>query len=349
MNHIHKWWKVLAAVVGIVAVLVASIGGVSAQQTEPGGGQGGGRGNRERGQFLAEIVIVVSEQTGLAPEEIITQLQEGATFAEIIIAAGGDVNAVIDAAVEAISLRIETAVATGGMTRETADQILANLEQIVTDVINGTLPERPEGRGGRMEAGVRIVVNAVAEATGLTAQEIMQQVADGATLADIITANGGDVDAVIAAAVATATEQINEQVAAGNMTQEDADELIASLETVFTQIVNGEIPMRERARTRIALHVLELAAEQTGLTVDEIIAQMRAGSSLADILTASGVDVNTFIDDVMAQAEDRVAQAVANGTMTQAEGDAVLARLREALETNIYEVPQPLPEATPSL
>jgi 3-hydroxyacyl-CoA dehydrogenase len=69
--------------------------------------------------------------------------------------------------------------------------------------------------------------------------EIGSQIGEGATLAEVVTNNGGDVDEVIAAAVAAATEQANQAVANGRITQEQADELLARLETLYQNAMEG--------------------------------------------------------------------------------------------------------------
>jgi hypothetical protein len=70
--------------------------------------------------------------------------------------------------------------------------------------------ERPGRRGGRHH----VIIEAVVEATGLTAEEIRETMqADDATLASIIEANGGDVDEVVAQIVATITENTDKDPA----------------------------------------------------------------------------------------------------------------------------------------
>ena len=59
----------------------------------------------------------------------------------------------------------------------------------------------------------RVVADIVAQETGLQPAEILAQVQQGQTLADIIQANGGDVQSVIDQSVAQLTEDINKAVA----------------------------------------------------------------------------------------------------------------------------------------
>jgi uncharacterized protein (DUF433 family) len=149
-------------------------------------------------------------------------------------------------------------------------------------------------------------MQAVVDETGLTPQEITQQVRAGSSLAEVITANGGIVDTVVANAVAAATERISEQVEAGNLPQERADEMIANLEITFSDAVNGELPGRPGGQQRpLVQGVLREAAEATGLEVSEITQQLRDGATLAEILSANGVDIETFVDGLIADAQAR--------------------------------------------
>lgn len=352
--------KTKKLLITLVLLIVAALGVTAAfaQQGGPGGGGPGGpggRGGRHGGEVMREIVDIVAEETGLDPMDIMEQVRAGSTLADIITANGGDVNAVITAAVEAATTEIEARVTAGEMTRERADEILSNLEENITNIINGEFqpgrggPGRGEGRGfgpGPVARGAQALVDAAAEATGLTHQEIIEQVRAGSTLAEVITANGANVDAVIDAAVTDATEQINAAVTEGRITQEEADTMIAELETVFTEMVNGEFAPQGPQGHPFARGVIQLAAEQTGLTVQEIREQLRAGNSLATILTDNGVDVNAFIDLAVSQAEERLSQAVENGRLTQEEADARLAEFRANLTERINQVPNA--EATQS-
>ena len=70
---------------------------------------------------------------------------------------------------------------------------------------------------------------------------------------------------------------------------------------------------------------LNAAAQALGLTAEEVQTQLRAGESLADLADNEGVDLQTVLDAVTAacvQAQrDAIAQAVADGTITQAKAD----------------------------
>lgn len=312
-----KQWVVTVAAVGAVGAGALS---VSAQPERFRGGREGS---------LRDVLQTVIEEAGLDARDVMVQLRSGSTLAEIVESNGGDVQAVIDAAVASATERLNQAVENGRITQEQADRLLEELEVAVENAVHGEPPLRPTVRG-LVRNGERILAEAVAEAAGLDISELPPLLREGATLAEIAEANGGDVDAIIAGAVAAATERIEESVSKGGLSREQADELIANLETLYTNAMTN--PLREFVlETSVGIGVLRLASEQTGLLPREITEQMRGGETLAQILTENGVDVDDFIEDVIAQADARLDQAVENGRITQERADEMLVNLREQL------------------
>ncbi len=71
----------------------------------------------------------------------------------------------------------------------------------------------------------------------------------------------------------------------------------------------------------------DTAADILGISVDEVWAEMNNGVSLADLAASYGVDVQTILDAHLADHEALVAQAVADGSMTQEQADWMLANM----------------------
>jgi hypothetical protein len=73
---------------------------------------------------------------------------------------------------------------------------------------------------------------------------------------------------------------------------------------------------------------LEAAAEALGMTADELSTQLWAGESLADLAEEAGVDLQVVQDAVTAAnleaQREAIAEAVADGTITQAHADWLL-------------------------
>ncbi len=76
------------------------------------------------------------------------------------------------------------------------------LTGMVVRLLQTKTGEMPAGGPGGLGGGMDAALTAVAEATGLSADDIRAQMNEGQTLADIVTANGGDLTAVRAAVVA---------------------------------------------------------------------------------------------------------------------------------------------------
>jgi uncharacterized protein YidB (DUF937 family) len=69
-----------------------------------------------------------------------------------------------------------------------------------------------------------------------------------------------------------------------------------------------------------------LLAEALGMTTEELEAALDGGQSLSDLMTAAGMDADTLQTNLQAAYEAAVARAVADGVITQAQADAVLAQ-----------------------
>lgn len=138
----------------IVLVLAVAVGVASAQQGPGphGPGRGGsGSANGIRLQYHSSVLEVIAQETGLTRLQILAEVQGGATLAEIIEANGGSVQVVIDAAVTAVTERVNAAVESGRLTQEQADLLLADLESRIMDMLNGDFTCSPvRSRSGRV-------------------------------------------------------------------------------------------------------------------------------------------------------------------------------------------------------
>jgi hypothetical protein len=127
---------------------------------------------------------------------------------------------------------IDELVADGTINRAQGDAVLAALEE--------NRPARPLGhdgpRGARLET--------VAEIIGIDVSTLVQELRDGATLAEVAEAHGVKKQELIDALVAEAEEHLAQAVADGKLTQAQADEISNGLVGRITSHVNGEAPMR---------------------------------------------------------------------------------------------------------
>jgi hypothetical protein len=81
-------------------------------------------------------------------------------------------------------------------------------------------------RGGR---GFGVGLDTVAEILGMEAEDVRAAVAEGTTLAELAERQGVGRDALIDGIVAEVTSSLDEKVAAGDLTQAEADERLAAV------------------------------------------------------------------------------------------------------------------------
>jgi hypothetical protein len=121
-----------------------------------------------------------------------------------------------------------------------ADQVITQAQaDAVAAALEAAKPARGDGgpgmRGGRG-------LDSAATALGITADELRTALEGGQSIADVAAANGVDVQVVVDAMLADLKTHLDEEVAAGEHTQEEADAKLAAATERITAMVNGELP-----------------------------------------------------------------------------------------------------------
>ncbi len=141
---------------------------------------------------------------------------------------------------------LQSLVDDGTISPEQADAVTAHLIE--------NRPERPqrgergEGRGpGGQRGGPGMFARGVAsealtDLLGVDAQELRQQLGDGATLAEIATTQGVETQAVIDELVGELEERTTNAVENGRLDQAAADQKLAEAEARITDMVNNGRP-----------------------------------------------------------------------------------------------------------
>lgn len=102
------------------------------------GGMKGGRGGPG--------MDVAAQALGMTADELHTALDGGQTLAQVAQSKGVSVQVLTDALVAAEKTHIAQGVTDGKLTQDKADQMLANVDQHVADMINGVRPQGgPQG------------------------------------------------------------------------------------------------------------------------------------------------------------------------------------------------------------
>jgi uncharacterized protein (DUF433 family) len=193
---------------------------------------------------LLEVVAGALEMT---VDELRDALADGQTIADLAEAKGVALEDIADAMVAAQTEHLQQAVEDGRLTQEEADAKLAEMEADILERLESGEFAGPGGPGGPgMPGGPRgehfgASLDVVAEALGMTVDELRDALADGQTIADLAEAKGVALEDVAAALVAAETEHLQQAVEDGRLTQEEADAKLAEMEAnILEHLESGE-------------------------------------------------------------------------------------------------------------
>lgn len=191
-------------------------------------------------------------------------------------------------------------------------------EETSTTAEDPTRHPRFEHRGEGLEAA--------ADAIGISVEDLVAALRDGQSIAQVAEANDVDLQTVIDAMVANGTDRL--------------EEAIAELPDRIAELVQREgFPDRPghggpggpggHGPDRGA--GLDAAAEVIGISADELRTALQERSSLAEVAEANGVDGQDVIDALVAEATERLDQAVAGGHLSEERAAEMKERLTERI------------------
>jgi hypothetical protein len=161
-----------------------------------------------------------------------------------------------------------------------------------------------------------------------------------AVLSDAAKRLGTDPAKLREALAAAEDAQLDADVQAGKLTQEQADRIKQRREESGTVLGGPGLRGPHGPRFGRFGHgpvgdVVEAAAKAVGLSADKLIEQLRSGRSLSDIAKAQGKDYDQVKAAVRAAIKTELDAAVKRGDLTQARADRILARLSQRLDDGL--------------
>ena len=320
------------------------------------GGRGGhDRGDKNFGQLPAETQSAVAAALNMSVADLQAAIDGGQTLTEIATAQGVDIatvqTALNAARTDAMKAQLADKVAAGDLTQEEADAMLQRMES--GDLFDkggrgdfGGQWNGPAGKRGGPNDGFGAesfsqlpaeTQSAVATALNMSVEELQAAIDGGQTLTEIATAQGVDLatvqTALNAARLDAMKTQLADKVAAGEITQEQADAMLQRMESgdLLGKGGRGDFDGQERGIrdfSQIPADTQAALAAALNMSVDELQAAIDGGQTLAQIAETQGVDmatVQTTLNTVrLAELKTQLDAKVAAGTITQEQADAIL-------------------------
>jgi uncharacterized protein YidB (DUF937 family) len=285
-----------------------------------------------------EWVAVAASILGMEPDELWAALQEeGQTLAEIAKARGVDPQTIIDAIFAAETDVIDKMVANGELTDEEAEELKAGLKEAIRSFVEEGFP-KCEDEELSFEDVEWIAVAALT--LGMDPDELWAALLEeGQTLAEIAKARGVDPQTIIDAIFAAETDVIDEMVANGELTDEEAVKLKTELKEAIRSFVEEGFPeFEDDDFTFEDVEWIAVAALILEMEPDELwAALLEEGQTLAEIAKARGVDPQTIIDAILAAETGWIDEMVANGELTSEEAEVWKAKLEKAIRSFVEE------------
>ncbi len=341
----NTWLKRLTVAV-LAAVMVLTMLGTAAAQG-PGGGPGNlpPTGPRRPGAHILDLLLQrLHDKTGISLEDLQARRGENITLADLFRENGLDPEAIAAEVKAEITAEIAQAVADGRITQENADRMIAGLDEALDRAMNTAEALRVGVRGvaqrirqARERAGEllsRSLVGTVADMSGTDVQAIMREWRDAGSLAAVIEAHGLSVDDVVSTTEAAITAKVNETVAEGKLSDEQAAQILDGLHDRLTERVNGA-PLfpavlsgaREQFGELVDMTLMGVIADMAGVQPRDLFTP----PTLAEIAAENGVDAEAVVSEAEARITERVNQWVADGKLTDEQAAQILDGLHDRL------------------
>jgi len=182
------------------------------------------------------------------------------------------------------------------------------------------------------KAQQRGLLPAAAAYLGVTPVALRGELRSGKSLAAVATARGKSIAGLKAALVAAIKTRIDAAKAAGKLDAARAARLLERAPQLVERMVNAT-PRARTARTRAARGgLLKAAATYLGVTNAQLVTELRAGKSLAQVAATKNRPVDGLKQALLAALKQKVDAAVAAGRLDAARAQKLLERAPARIE-----------------
>jgi uncharacterized protein (DUF433 family) len=186
----------------------------------------------------------------------------------------------------------------------------------------------PANRKGVIKANATEALALAAKTIGVSAADLVKDLAQGKSIAEVATAHNVQPSTVINALVTAANAKVTAALNAHKITPERADKIKARIPTVVANFVNKPHKHAVRAELRgLAKDAIKLAAKTINIPPKQLVTEVKAGSTIAQVAAAHGSSGQAVITALVTGIDNKINNLVAAHKLTSARGQAIEAKV----------------------
>jgi hypothetical protein len=208
--------------------------------------------------------------------------------------------------------------------------VLGLLAGVGTAVAVAKAPGKTKPRAAKVQQ--RGLLPAAAAYLGVTPVALRTELRSGKSLAQVASAKGKSVDGLKTALVAAIKTKVDAAKAAGKLDAARADRLLQRAPQLVERLVNAKPRARAMRAKGARGGLLKAAATYLGVTNAQLVTDLRAGKSLAQVATAKSKSVDGLKQALLAALKQKVDAAVTAGRLDAARAQKLLERAPAHIE-----------------
>jgi hypothetical protein len=204
-----------------------------------GGPRGGGG-----GILAADVLTPAADYLGVSVSTLQADLKGGKTLAQEATAKSKTASGLVDAIVAAEKKVLDAENGAGWITDAQETNLLANIKDGVTDLVNN---------GPGVPAGARVgLLQTAADYLGISVSDLQTDLKAGKSLADEAKAKGKTADGLVQALLAPLKTDLDKRVTAGDLTAAQESAILSRETSHLTDLVNNTNTAKTQAGLRQA-------------------------------------------------------------------------------------------------
>lgn len=295
-------------------------------------------GDQSELQLLSDSVV--ANLLGISVDTLRSELRTGISILTSATNHGVTQDALVAALTTDATAKINAAVAAGTITQTKGDELIASLATRINGYINRVQTPTERRRGNEKRDIKKFELSSpdvVARIIGITKEALKAESENGLSFAQIAVNHNVTVDTLKAGITTDATARIAAALAAGRITQTQANAYSTSLSTWIDSYIN-RIPKVEVRIGQFRLVSVDAAAAFIGVTKEALRAELMTGISIAQSAINHGKTADDLTAALTSDSTTRVNALVTAGLITQTKATALLASLPQAIATFINQL-----------